>query len=127
MATYREVLPGLSPTHWWKLDETSTANPAVDEIGTSHGSYVGSPVVGQASLIGEGSSVSIPSGSSNYIQIPSHADWRDLPSLSFVALWMWPTVPTGDTRPCLEVVGEECHGEDRPTAAHGRLDVLRLG
>jgi hypothetical protein len=44
---YRQTVINHSPAHYYRLSEATNTVPAVDEVGTNHGTYNDSPTVGQ--------------------------------------------------------------------------------
>jgi hypothetical protein len=92
MASFREVLTTLSPTHHWPLDETGGTN-AEDVIGTSDGTYTGSPTLGVTGLIAEGTAVDFERGSNQYVAVPDHADWDNFTSMSAIMVVKFESAP----------------------------------
>lgn len=79
MPSYREVVEALSPTHYWRMDETSGAT-AADFLGTANGTYNGAPTLNASALIAEGAAVTF--GGNKNITVADDATFKNLSSLS---------------------------------------------
>lgn len=98
MATYRETLTALSPTHYWPLDEAS-GTTADDAIGTADGTYMGSPLptLNVAPLIAEGAAVQFTRANNNRVEVLDDPDWDGFTSMSLVLAVKYTTLPSGVT------------------------------
>jgi len=71
---YDDKIVELSPLSYWKLDETS-GTTATDSIGTNHGTYVGSPTLGEPNLIptqSSSKSVKFDRSLNQYVNFPDN-------------------------------------------------------
>ncbi|MGC4090135.1 MAG: hypothetical protein QM756_20080 [Polyangiaceae bacterium] len=74
--TYEQVVLGMAPVGWWRLNEASGATQAADSSGKGHhGSYVNSPTLGGAGVVTGDASAAFASASQQYVQIADHDDF----------------------------------------------------
>jgi Concanavalin A-like lectin/glucanases superfamily len=86
--SYLDTVKDSSAIDFWRLGESSNANPAADSVGSNPGSYVSSPAVGQTGALAGDADTSVTlNGSSQYVNVPYNASLNPATQFS-VELWV---------------------------------------
>lgn len=81
------------PSAYWRMGE-GAGIVAKDEIGSSHGKYVGSPTLTTPSAVGDGNKAATFNGTSQYIAIPDN-DYLDFGDAFSIIAWIKRTGTSG--------------------------------
>lgn len=88
VSAYRTAVMADGPTAYWRMNELAGTVMA-DETGTNPGSYVGSPTLGAASPISDGTAVTF-NGTSQYATVPDSVSTRTDNRVFSFEMWIKP-------------------------------------